>query len=161
MILNLNNWQVVGEKIAAGNSNNINEYTFVDNKLNTGKYIYRLKMVDNDASFKYSDEIQATIEKPAATLLMQNYPNSFNPSTNIEYQLANRSRILLELYSITGELVATLVDQEQEAGYYLYHLDMNRLGSNLSSGVYIYRMIARDYETNQNYKQAKKMLFLK
>ena len=83
--------------------------------------------------------------------LNQNYPNPFNPTTNITYSITRSERVQLKIYNISGQLVATLVDRKQAAGK--YQLSFN--GSRLSSGVYIYRLVAgNDVET-------RKMLLLK
>ncbi|MHC1736588.1 MAG: T9SS type A sorting domain-containing protein [Ignavibacteriaceae bacterium] len=85
--------------------------------------------------------------------LSQNYPNPFNPNTVISYQLPVNSLVRLELYSITGEKVATLVNDEMEAGYYNYQL--STVNYQLSSGVYFYRLFAGEFVST------KKMVVLK
>lgn len=154
-------WEKVDFVRGNGNSNKPMSYSYVDKKLNTGKYAYRLKMVDIDGSFTYSDEVQIEIGKPAITELKQNYPNSFNPETKIEYQLSNPSFVKIEVYNITGELVTTLVNRELDAGYYIEVFNANNVNGGLSSGVYIYRMIANDKVTGQRIVQTKKMLLIK
>lgn len=146
-------WEPVGEVKASGNSNSPKEYQYTDKNLNSGKYSYRLKMIDNDGSFEYSDVIEAEVELPREYSMTQNYPNPFNPTTIISYQLPVDTRVKLELYSITGEKVATLIDDIQEAGYHNYQLTTNNY--QLSSGVYIYRMVAGDFVS------VKKMVVLK
>ncbi len=155
---NNNNWTVVGETKASGISNSIKEYRFVDKKLNSGKYQYRLKMVDVDGSYSYSNVIEAEVELPKTYALSQNYPNPFNPTTRIDYQLPLDAKVTIELYTISGEKVATLVNNEQTAGYYT--LDINASREGLSSGVYIYRMIAQD-KVNAAFTQVKKMMMIK
>ena len=91
--------------------------------------------------------------------LYQNYPNPFNPSTIIEYALPNNSRIKLELYSTTGELVAVLSEGEMPAGYHTYEFKSGRY--NLSSGVYFYRLSAVENGTEKLYTSIKKMIMLK
>lgn len=152
-------WENVGFVRGNGNSNRPIEYTFTDTKLNTGKYAYRLKMIDNDGSYEYSDEVQVEIGKPDVTKIEQNYPNAFNPATKIEYQLANPSKVVIEVYNITGEKIAELVNSEQVEGYYSLVFDASKYG--LASGIYFYRMIAMDRVTGKNVVQTKKMLYLK
>jgi len=91
--------------------------------------------------------------------LYQNYPNPFNPSTIIEYALPNNSRMKLELYSATGELVAVLSEGEMPAGYYTYEFKSGKY--NLSSGVYFYRLSAVENGTEKLYTSIKKMIMLK
>lgn len=83
--------------------------------------------------------------------LTGNYPNPFNPSTKIRFALPKSGFVELKVYSITGQLVATLLDENKSAGYY----ELNFEGGNLSSGIYLYRLIS-----GSNY-QTKKMLLIK
>jgi hypothetical protein len=78
---------------------------------------------------------------PKSPTLEQNYPNPFNPTTTISYGLSHRSRVALSVYDILGQLVATLVNEEVEAGYHDVRFD----GTGLASGVYFYRLRAGDY----------------
>jgi flagellar hook assembly protein FlgD len=64
------------------------------------------------------------------------YPNPFNPSTTIRYGLSGQAHVTLSVYSTLGQLVSTLVQGEQDAGYHEVRFD----GANLPSGVYFYRM---------------------
>ena len=80
-------------------------------------------------------------EPPQAFSLHQNYPNPFNPSTAIRYGLPNRSRVSLTVFNTLGQQVALLQNGEQEAGYHEVKFD----GTNLSSGVYFYRIQAGMY----------------
>lgn len=73
--------------------------------------------------------------------IYQNYPNPFNPNTVIKYQLPEPSRVYLEIYNIIGSKVATLVDENQGAGYYEVHWN----AANYSSGIYICRIRAGEY----------------
>lgn len=78
------------------------------------------------------------VAMPASTQLLQNYPNPFNPSTTIGYRLPGRSHVLLAVYTTLGQQIAVLEDGEQDAGYHEVLFD----GSNLSGGVYFYRIQA-------------------
>ncbi|UCF62755.1 MAG: T9SS type A sorting domain-containing protein, partial [bacterium] len=71
----------------------------------------------------------------------QNYPNPFNPVTTISWQLAVGRHVKLEIYNITGQRVALLVAEKQTAG--LHSVVWN--ASNLTSGVYLYRLQAGEY----------------
>ena len=88
---------------------------------------------------------------PTEFSLFQNYPNPFNPSTAINYSIPVDSRVKLLIYSITGELVKSLVDEYQTAGFYTAVFD----ASGLASGIYFYKIAAN------NFTQIKKMAVLK
>ncbi len=74
---------------------------------------------------------------PEVVTLSQNYPNPFNPSTTITYTVPEEMRVRLEVYDILGRRVATLVDQNQNAGRYKVQFDMRPY----ASGVYLYRIV--------------------
>lgn len=83
---------------------------------------------------------------PKVFSLTQNYPNPFNPSTKISYQLPVNSAVRLEVFNMLGQRIATLVNERQNAGHHSATFD----ASNVSSGVYLYRILAGDFvETRQ------------
>jgi hypothetical protein len=98
-------------------------------------------------SFLEGDEVNL----PAEFALSGSYPNPFNAETVIEYQLPEASEVRLEVYNILGEKVATLVDSEQKAGYRSVVWD----ASNMSSGLYFYKLSAGDFT------QTKRMMLVK
>ena len=83
--------------------------------------------------------------------LGQNYPNPFNPRTTIEYSIPSRSNVVIKVFDILGREVATLVNEEKPAGVY----NVNFNGSELSSGVYFYRIEA------ENFVETKKLVLIK
>ncbi|MBN2012767.1 T9SS type A sorting domain-containing protein, partial [candidate division KSB1 bacterium] len=88
---------------------------------------------------------------PTAYELSQNYPNPFNPTTSIRYAVPVNGNVTLSVYNLMGQKVATLVNEFRVAGYHTAQLD----GSNLASGVYIYRLEAGNTVMN------KKLMLLK
>jgi hypothetical protein len=119
-----------------GTTTETQNYLFRDKNVPSGNYTYRLKQIDFDGSFSYSDEVE--IEQPAVFHLAQNYPNPFNPSTNIQYSVPVDGNVSLKVYDVLGNEVGTLVDEFKQAGTF----DVTFEGSNLSSGVYYYRLTA-------------------
>ena len=80
---------------------------------------------------------------PRAVPLAQNYPNPFNSATTIEYELRSASRVVLEVYDLTGQRVRELVDHYHEGGRYQVSWDgSDEAGIPLSSGVYLLRLQA-------------------
>jgi len=83
--------------------------------------------------------------------LHQNYPNPFNPTTNISYSIPSNSNVMIKIFDALGREVATLVNEEKTAGKYTVEFN----GTNLSSGVYFYRLKA------ENFVDTKKLMLLK
>ena len=152
-------WISIGNVQAAGNSNSPRKYSYVDKNLQAGKYQYRLKMIDNDGSFKFSDVVETNISLPKDFELSQNYPNPFNPSTKIDYQVPVDAKVILEVYNIAGQKVVELVNQDQPAGY--YSVSFGTSSNKLASGVYIYRIAATEKASGKNFSSIKKMMLLK
>jgi hypothetical protein len=117
----------------------------------TQSIYYRLKQVDYNGSVNYSDIVSVVIELPIEYALGQNYPNPFNPSTKIKFSVPQNGLVSIVVYDLTGQEVATLLNEVKEPGN--YELDFTSAG--LSSGVYFYKM------TSNNFSQVKKMSILK
>jgi hypothetical protein len=143
-------WQVLGFVKGNGTTSDAKSYSFVD-RTASGKVQYRLKQVDFDGTFEYSPVIEVEAGMPRTFELGQNYPNPFNPTTLISYQLPVASEVSLKVYDVLGREVMTLVNGKQDAGSY----NLNFNASNLSSGVYFYRLQAGSFV------QTKKMMLVK
>ncbi len=140
-----------------GTTNEPQRYTFTDNTVGPNSWYYRLKQVDLDGSAHYSDAVRIEIltsvadAAPRVFALLQNYPNPFNPSTNIEYSIPFAGHVNMKVYDVVGREVATLVNEEKEAGDFKVTFD----AKNLPSGVYFYRL------TTKNAIQTKKIVLMK
>jgi len=149
-------WSKVAFVSGKGNSNVAVTYNYEDMKLNTGKYNYRLKQIDNNGNFEYF-ELTASIEVGVPTNfdISQNYPNPFNPTTKIDFDLPFDSKVNIILYDISGREVKTLVNETRTAGYHTVAFN----ASDLSSGTYFYRIITKS--AGKDFVATKKMMLVK
>jgi len=142
-----------------GTSTQPNNYSWSE-KLQSGKYSYRLKQVDYNGKFEYSKKVEVTVI-PNVFSLEQNFPNPFNPSTKINYTLPFDSKVTLEIYNITGKKIGQLVNEEQSAGYYSVDFNSSSFNKSFVSGVYFYRINATNKIDGTNFSSIKKMILLK
>ncbi|HEY6627152.1 MAG TPA: carboxypeptidase regulatory-like domain-containing protein, partial [Ignavibacteriaceae bacterium] len=157
-------WEMIGYVAGYGTTTEPMSYSFVDENVSSGFYQYRLKQIDFDGSFSYSDIVEVEVGSPNVFSLEQNYPNPFNPTTRIKYTIPNvetrhassLQMVTLKVYDILGNEIATLVNEEKPAGSYAVEFNIHSdKGQNLTSGIYFYRLQAG------NYIQTKKMILLK
>lgn len=135
-------WSKIGFVAGHGTVNTPNSYTYTDANLSSGKYNYRLKQIDFNGNYKYynlSNEV--IIGTPSKYVLTQNFPNPFNPSTSISYEIPATNFVSLKIYDMMGKEVANLVNATQDAGFYTVKFD----ASKLASGVYFYKLQANDF----------------
>ncbi|MBK7630083.1 MAG: T9SS type A sorting domain-containing protein [Ignavibacteriales bacterium] len=141
----------IGHVQGNGTTTERKEYSFTDANAQIGNYTYRLKQVDFNGAFEYSNEIFVDVTAPLEFALDQNYPNPFNPTTTINFSLAEPSFVKLAVYNLLGEEVKVLVSENRGAGSFNVTLD----ASSLPSGMYLYKI-----ETAQ-YSSVKKMMLMK
>ena len=147
-----NEWRTIGFIEGKGTTSEPQHYMYSDNlnDVKSNKVYYRLKQIDNDGTYKYSNIVEVGIV-PSSFTLSQNYPNPFNPSTKIKYSIPQSSKVVVKVFDMLGKEVATLVNEEKEAG--TYEITWN--AQNLPSGVYSYGIKAGSYTA------IKKMVLLK
>ena len=146
------------------------EVTIIADASNLQDGVYRANLVINS-----NDPVNGTFKSPTVTLevgnvtdigdptglprtfvLKPNYPNPFNPTTTIFYQVPHQSDVRIEIYNMLGQKVRTLLNDRKEAGKYSAIWDgRNDSGAQVGSGVYLYRMIAGDFV------QVRKMILMK
>ncbi|HEX2788780.1 MAG TPA: T9SS type A sorting domain-containing protein [Ignavibacteria bacterium] len=122
----------VAQFVERGTSN-LNSVTLLKNRAASLKTFYNL--VAGSVSISHSNEIIIKDYK-----LYQNYPNPFNPETNIKFDIPKTSNVQLEVFDISGKLVAALVNEQLNSGQYTIKFD----AGGLSSGIYVYRMRTGD-----------------
>ena len=127
-------------------------YTDYDVRVNIA-YYYMLEAVTASDTF---GPVTIKVSPPNDFTLGQNFPNPFNPSTTIRYELPKQTKVTLKIYNLLGQEVKTLVNTTQQAGFHtIKWTGRNGAGYAVSSGLYFYRLVAGEFS------KAKKMLLLK
>jgi len=147
-------WEIISFVPGFGTTTEPKSYSFIDEDITKGIYKYRLKQIDFDGSFEYSNEVEVEVDfTPKEFALYQNYPNPFNPTTTIEYQIPAQSLVTLKVFDVLGNEITTLINEEKPAGKYNVELRIDNL--ELSSGIYFYQLKAG------RFIQTKKMVLMK
>ena len=162
----MTDWESIGFVNGNGTTTEKSFYSFTDQSPVAGKSYYRLKQIDFDGSFEYSNIVEVELTLPIEFSLEQNYPNPFNPYTKIKYTIPNvtlsgveGSRVALKVYDVLGNEIATLVNEEKQPGNYEVNFD----ASKFSSGVYFYELRVEDPSTSsgKDFVETKKMILIK
>lgn len=148
---NKNDFILIGYVDGNGTTTEKNYYIFRDENILNANYTYRLKQIDYDGSFTYSNEINIGINIVLKYDLLQNFPNPFNPTTLIKFSIPKSEFVQIKIYDILGKEIKTLVNEIIEEGYHEFEFE----AIDLPSGVYLYRI------TSGNYSETKKMLLIK
>ena len=144
-------WLKIGFVNGNGNSNSPKNYTYEDINISEGKYNYRLKQLDNNGTFNYSNTIEIDFTGLNKFELKQNFPNPFNPSTTVSFSLPDDSNVKLILYDALGQEIKVFLNEYKERGVHLVNLSLNEF----NSGIYFYRIEAGSFV------ETKKMILLK
>jgi V8-like Glu-specific endopeptidase len=139
-----------------GTTTEMQYYSYTDAGLREGVYNYRLKQVNFDGSYEYTNVILAEVVVPDVYLLEQNYPNPFNPGTKIKFMLAADSKVSLKVFDVLGQEVMVLINSNLVAGGHEVNFD----ASGLNSGVYFYKIEATGVD-GSNFVDVKKMILTK
>jgi hypothetical protein len=166
-------WEELGFVPGFGTSTDVHHYSFMDESLQSGDYQYRLKQIDFDGTFEYSNILEVSVTAPTIFSLEQNYPNPFNPTTKIKYSIADvianpdeigmkqSQFVTLKIYDVLGDEVATLVNEQKPAG--TYEVEFN--GTGLPSGIYFYQLLVSASQSKDGkagtFIEPKKMVLLK
>ena len=164
------NWVMIinnASGIVPGNGGSIAvDINFSSMGLNVGDVLTGNLMIHNNSNYGGDFILPITlvveyvnaehVVLPLLTDLIGNYPNPFNPETNITYSVKETGKVTLEIYNLRGQLVKTLVDDVNEAGDHIVAWNgTNEVGKSVSSGVYFYKMYSGKYTST------KKMILMK
>lgn len=144
-------FEKIGFVSGFGTTTDQQAYSYSINKTESRKSFYRLKQIDYNGTFEYSSTIEVEGIAPSKFVLEQNFPNPFNPSTKISFTMPTESNVKIIVYNLIGQKVAEVVNSKFSAGN--HSVDFN--GSDLSSGIYLYKIEAA------NFTSTKKMQLIK
>jgi len=151
-------WESITFVPGNGTTGETKAYTYSDNGLKSGTYLYRLKQVDFNGNYEYfqpQNNAAAVIGTPAFFEIKQNYPNPSNPFSKIDFEMPFDGNVSLKVYDISGKEVAVLAEGWRTADFYSVTFD----GSNLASGVYFYRINANSGK--ESFAKTLKMILIK
>ena len=151
LMVGTTDWIKLGYVSGSGSSTEFHQYSFTDNSVPIGKYQYRLKQIDFNGSYTYSKVVETEVLPVSDFVLLQNYPNPFNRETKITYLTPELSLVLVKVFDVLGNEVATLVNEEKPIGSYEVKFD----AASLPSGIYFYRLQAASFV------ETKKMVLMK
>ena len=157
-VLNNNlEWMKIGFVPGHGNSNTSHEYSFIDkNPVDATSFYYRLKQIDVDGKYEYSDALFIKLNVSDKAELLQNSPNPFNPSTSIKFYIPFQSDVKIKVYDLLGREVTTLINKNVSEGYHIVFWNgSDKYGEEVASGIYLYRLTAGSFV------ETKKMILMK
>lgn len=132
---NRSDWTNLGFVKGNGTSAEMHSYSFTDKTPLNGTSYYRIKQIDLDGKYTFSNIVDVNTTAPVKFGLQQNFPNPFNPSTVIKYSIPVSGQVNLQVYDVLGRLVKTLIDETKQAGEYTLEYK-----TDLPSGVYYYSL---------------------
>jgi len=150
------NYASIGFVEGKGTASEKSTYTYLDKNAAQGSVYYRLKQVDYDGSYEYSKTVEVNNSIPDKYALGVNYPNPFNPVTNIQFALPVEANVTITLFNAVGEQVKVITNGSYAAGSHTLNLN----ASDLSSGAYIYTISAAGSDGSR-FTQSHKMLLMK
>lgn len=149
-------WQKVGFVNGYGTVQEQKNYLYIDNKLQAGRYSYRIKQIDYNGNFEYFElPVDVIIGAPENFSMSQNYPNPSNPRSKIDFQIPVDGDVSLTVYDMLGKEISVLVNEFKKADFYSVEFD----GSSLATGVYFYRILIKSQSIT--YNKTLKMILVK
>ena len=136
------NWAALGFVEGHGTTTEAQSYNYTAEDMAVGTHTFRLKQIDFDGAFEYSDELEVTVETPGTHMLTSAYPNPFNPQSQFTLAVAQDQIVTAELFNTLGQRVAVLFSGTVEANQaQLVTID----GAGLASGMYVVRVIGERF----------------
>lgn len=128
-------WDIIGFVSGNGSTTLTLNYSFYDTEIIGNRYYYKLKQIDYNGSYQFSEIVTIDISINNY-FLYQNYPNPANPTTTITFSIPQKTDVKMELFSITGEKIKEILNDEKDKGIYKMVINL----SNYASGIYFYKM---------------------
>jgi len=154
---------LISFKNANGFSLTTSNYSFMDYETFTGSRNYKITALFVDGAKTEFAPVMLVVKKNFGLVkvteynLSQNYPNPFNPATVIQYSIPSESKVELKVYNTLGQVIKVLVDDIKQAGIHEERFNAN----NLASGVYFYTISAKATNGSKEFRDVKKLLFIK
>jgi hypothetical protein len=150
-------WNKIGFVNGNGTTTEKSFYTFTVKNPFEGNSYYRLKQIDYDGTFTYSNVVSVSVGLLNDFSLEQNYPNPFNPATIIKYNIPEESTVQIKIFNVVGEVVTELINEVESSGSHQKIFN----ASNLTSGIYFVKMNATTLNSGKAYSSMIKMIYMK
>ncbi|MCH7977306.1 MAG: T9SS type A sorting domain-containing protein, partial [Bacteroidetes bacterium] len=139
-------FQALGFVDGHGTTTEAQTYSYAVRDLDPGTYLFRLKQIDFDGAFEYHGDLEVAVETPDRYVLMQAYPNPFNPEATVRFAVRDSAPVTLTLHDALGRQVSTLYSGTPEANL---TLSVRIDGSGLPSGLYLVRLTGSNFSASQ------------
>ena len=161
-------YQTLANSFIAGHGTTLEPHTYIytDPTVTSGVWYYRLEQIDLNAKKSFGYEIKVDVgalnvrEKviPTEYVLKQNFPNPFNPTTSVSFDIPSESRVTLKVYNTLGQEIAILAEGVRSSGTYTSVWNPGTV----TSGMYFYKLEATSLANpSRSFTQVKKMLLIK
>lgn len=138
---NADDFKTIGFVPSQGSTSVPRHYRYIDKHVAAGQYFYRLKQIDFDGTYEFSDTLEVNVGVSRQFSLCQNHPNPFNSATTISFYLPEPGKVELIVYNISGQEVIRLVDGFLSSGSHKADWDgKNSEGQAVGSGIYYYKL---------------------
>lgn len=129
-----------------GTSLETNSYSYTISDLSAGRHQFRLKQIDYDGAYEFSDIVEVLVDVPEGFVVYKSYPNPFNPNTTLEFVVENDQRVDVALFDIFGKKIGTYFSSEVTANN-TQRVNVNV--GNLPSATYILKVTGQSFSHSQ------------